>query len=210
MKKTLLLLAVGVAAAAGCATTERSRNLNDPRVAGPTLAAQVCSNCHGLDGNAVSPNFPRLAGQSTGYLVSQLKQFRSHNRSDPAGFVYMWGLSRHLTDDQVDALAKYFAGQVPKPNAKGDAAIAQKGRLIFESGIPAENVPPCASCHGPKGQGSDTFPRLAGQHADYLVKQLRVFQSTEQRPEGAVMKVVSHSMTPQDMQEVAAFLQGLE
>ena len=210
MKTALLLLAASLAAvSSGCASIERSRNLHNPAVAGRTLAEQVCSNCHGLDGNSVSPNFPRLAGQPSGYLASQLKQFRSHNRSDPAGFVYMWGLSRGLTDAQIEELAKYFSEQVPKPNAPGDARLAETGRGIFDTGIASQNVPPCSSCHGPKGYGTETFPRLAGQHSDYVVKQLGVFRNTEQRPEGAVMKTVTHSLTPQDMQAVAAYMQGL-
>lgn len=210
MNRALLLLAAALAAASsGCATVERSRNLNNAAVPGRTMAEQVCSNCHGLDGNSVSPNFPRLAGQPAAYLASQLKQFRSHNRSDPAGFVYMWGLSRGLTDAQIGELAKYFSDQLPTPNVAGDARFTEKGRNIYDNGIPAGNVPPCSACHGPKGYGTEAFPRLAGQHGDYVVKQLGVFQNTEQRPEGAIMKSISHSLTPQDMQAVAAYVQGL-
>ncbi|HEY4999508.1 MAG TPA: cytochrome c, partial [Usitatibacter sp.] len=136
MKTALLVLSATLAAAAGgCATVDQSRNLNDPSVPGHVLAAQVCSNCHGLNGNSVSPNFPRLAGQPAGYLASQLTQFRSHNRSDPAGFVYMWGLSRHLTDAQIEDLAKYFSSQTPHPNVPGDSRFTQKGQDIFENGI---------------------------------------------------------------------------
>ena len=210
MKTTCMLVAASVAAlCAGCATSERSRTLNNPLVPASTTAAQVCSNCHELDGNSVSPNFPRIAAQPAPYLAAQLTQFRSHNRSDPAGFVYMWGLSRSLTDSQIEGLAKYFSQQAAAPNAPAEPALAQAGQAIFEKGIASANVPPCSSCHGPEGHGKDTFPRLAGQHADYVAKQLHVFQSTEQRPEGAVMKTVAHSLTPQDIRAVAAYVQGL-
>ena len=211
MKTASLLLAALVAAILpGCSNLERSRNLNDSRVAASTMAAQVCSNCHGLDGNSVSPNFPRLAAQPAPYVVAQLKEFRSHARLDPAGFVYMWGLSRHLTDEQIEGLAAYFAAQAPTPNAPGDARVADQGRGIFENGLTAAGVPACNTCHGPQGHGNATFPRLAGQHANYVVKQLAVFRDTEQRPEGAMMKAVSHSLAPQDMRAVAAYLQGLQ
>ena len=207
--KISLALAVSLATLCACAPLERSRNLADPRVPAATLAQQVCSNCHGLDGNSASPNFPRLAAQPAPYLEVQLKEFRSHHREDPAGFEYMWGLSRHLTDEQIAGLAKYFSGQSAHPNAPGDAALAAKGREIFEKGIASENVPPCGVCHGPQGHGRDTFPRIAGQHAGYVVKQLRVYQSTEQRPAGVAMKGVTHLLTPDDMRAVAAYLQGL-
>jgi cytochrome c553 len=210
MKTAWVMLAVALAGASGgCATVERSRNLHNAAVPGRTLAEQVCSNCHGLDGNSVSPNFPRLAGQSSAYLVSQLRQFRSHGRSDPAGFTYMWGLSRGLADAQIDELAKYFAGQAATPNAPGDTRLTERGRSIFEKGIPGFEVPPCFACHGPRGLGTEVYPRLAGQHADYVVKQLVVFQGTDERPEGAVMKTVSHLLTRQDMRAVADYVQGL-
>jgi len=210
MKTVLLVVAATLTVvSSGCSTLERSRTLNNPAIAGRTMAEQVCSNCHGLDGNSISPNFPRLAGQPAAYLASQLKQFRSHNRADPAGFIYMWGLSRGLSDSQIEDLAKYFAAQVPRPNAPGTSLLAEKGRIIFDGGISEGGVPACSSCHGPQGQGTDTFPRLAGQHADYVVKQLAIFRNTEQRPDGAVMKAVSHSLTTQDMNAVAAYVQGL-
>jgi cytochrome c553 len=210
MKTTTLVLATSLGAAlAACAPLDRSRDLNNAAVPASTTAAQVCSNCHGLDGNSVSPNFPRLAAEPAPYLEVQLKEFRSHHREDPAGFEYMWGLSRHLTDAQIEGLAKYFSDQVARPNAPVDAALAEKGRAIYENGIASENVPPCTGCHGPKGYGNDIFPRVAGQHGDYVIKQLRVFQRTDFRPAGAVMKSVTHFLTEEDMRAVAAFLQSM-
>ena len=210
MKTTTLALVASLGAAlAACTPLERSRDLNNPSVPPSATAAQVCSNCHGIDGNSISPNFPRLAAQPAPYLEVQLKEFRSHHREDPAGFEYMWGLSRHLTDDQIAGLAKYFSEQTAHPNASGDPKLATRGREIFEKGISAENVPPCIGCHGPEGRGNDIFPRVAGQHGDYVIKQLRVFQRTDFRPAGAVMKSVTHFLTEQDMRAVAAYLQGM-
>lgn len=200
-------MALGVAA---CANIERSRNLNDPAVPAKSMAQQVCSNCHGIDGNSVSPNFPNLAAQTEPYIVEQLKSFRMHSRSDPAGFEYMWGLSRHLTDEQIDGLASYFASQKPiKQRAEAGEAQVSAGKKIFEDGIPEKNVPACNTCHGERGQGNGKFPRIADQHADYVVKQLAVFQRTDERPEAAVMKVVAHDLTETNMKDVAAFLRGM-
>ena len=66
-----------------------------------------------------------------------------------------------------------------------------------------------AACHGALAQGNEQFPRLAHQHADYLVKQLMVFQRTDERPEGAIMKTIAHDLTPANMADVAAYLQGM-
>lgn len=196
--------------AAGCAGPERSRNLADPQVSATTIAQQVCSNCHGLTGVATSPNFPNLAAQTQPYLEAQLKAFRGHARQDPAGFEYMWGLTRHLSDAQIEGLAAYYAAQPgPQPPAEGDPARLPAGRAVFEQGVPAKNIPACAGCHGPAGQGNAAFPRLAGQHADYVAKQLVVFQRTEARPEGAIMKTVAHDLAAAEIADVAAFVQSL-
>jgi cytochrome c553 len=207
---TLAFVITVVSLSAGCANTTRSRDLANPNVPATTLAQQVCSNCHGLTGNATSPNFPNLAGQMEAYFIAQLHGFKSHGRQDPAGFEYMWGLSRSLTDDQIKGLAAYFAAQKPaRQPIEGAASRIEAGKAIFANGLSAKNVPACSSCHGAEGQGNGAFPRIAGQHADYVVKQLVVFQRTDERPEGGVMKVVAHELTRQDIENVAAYVQAM-
>ncbi len=201
----LLLSAVEL----GCSSVERSGALGDSKVSGVTIAAQVCSSCHGISGNSVSPNFPNLAGQQEVYLVEQIKSFRNHHRSDLAGFEYMWGLSAHLTNAQIQQLAAYYAGQSPRAGSVSSTTRMNSGRTIFEKGVPANGIPACATCHGATAQGNQQFPRLAGQHADYLVKQLIVFRQTEGRPEGAIMKGVAHNLTDENMKDVAAYLQAM-
>jgi cytochrome c553 len=209
MNMPLLTLFVGLAAiGAGCSNLERSRDLANPNVPPAVTAVQVCSNCHGIDGNSVSPNFPRLAGQQAAYLVTQLQNFRSHQRADPPGFEYMWGISHHLTDDQIKGLAEYFARQVPKKlslavNAQQMAA----GKEIYDKGVPGGDVIPCMACHGPMGQGIEAFPRLAYQHADYIVKQLDIFQNTQGRP-GTPMEAITHPLTGENKEAIAAYLQA--
>ena len=210
MKQIFSLLALTVAMLTlGCSTPDRSRNLGNSNTPANALATQVCSNCHGIDGNSTSPNFPKLAGQQEAYFIAQLKDFRSHGRYDPEGFEYMWGISRGLTDEQIKGLAAYFAQQTPAPNPPVHSERISAGKEIFEKGIPSQNVPACAVCHGAQGQGNATFPRIADQHADYIIKQLQVFQGTEQRPEGAVMKQITHSLTDENMQAVAAYLNSM-
>ena len=207
---TLVLLVAAAVTATGCADPMRSRDLANPAVSATTLAQQVCSNCHGVTGNATSPNFPNLAGQVEAYTVAQLTGFRSHGRQDPAGFEYMWGLVRNLTDAQIQGLAAYYASQTPQAQpVEGRLSQAQAGQQIFANGLCAKNVPACAGCHGPQAAGMAAFPRLAGQHADYLAKQLYVFQRTDERPEGSIMKTVAHELSREDIENVAAYLQAL-
>lgn len=197
-----------LATATGCANLERSRDLANPNVPPAVTAVQVCAICHGVDGNSVSPNFPRLAGQQQTYIVAQLENFRAHGRSDPAGFEYMWGLSHKLTDDQIKGLAEYFSKQAPKPNAAVDPKLIAAGGEIYEKGVPIKEAPPCMACHGPKAQGIANFPRLANQHQDYMVKQLQVFQRTAERP-NTPMTQVAHLLSREDMEAVAGYLQSL-
>lgn len=206
----LLVCILAATAAAGCSSPTRSRNLPDAKVSAVTLAQQVCSNCHGITGNSVSPNFPNLAAQQSNYLAAQLKVFKSHDRKDPAGFEYMWGLSRFLTDEQINGLAAYYSSQKLKPlPPESDPARVAAGKTIFHEGVPGKNIPACATCHGQSGQGNDTFPRLAGQHADYVAKQLEVFQRTNQRPEGAIMTTVAHELSKDEILNAAAYVQQM-
>jgi cytochrome c553 len=201
---TLAVVIVG----AGCSNIDRSRDLADPKVPALSLAQQVCSNCHGVDGNSVSPAFPRLAGQQADYITAQLTNFRSKQRSDPAGEFYMWGLSRHLTDEQIAGLAEYYSKQVPRRAAvAADPKLLATGKDIFENGVPDQNVLACATCHGPKARGIGTFPALSYQHADYIVKQLNVFQNTQGRP-GTPMEFVTHPLSGGNKEAIAAYLQA--
>lgn len=202
-----LMLAASLAA---CSSVERSRSLSDANVSARTIATQVCSNCHGMQGVSTSPNFPHLAAQSPAYLAAQLKAFRGHGRSDPAGFEYMWGISARLTDQQIADLSTYYAQQPAASGRSHNATLEQRGQAIFANGVSGNGVPACASCHGAHGEGMGAFPRLAGQHADYVAKQLGVFQRTTQRPEGAVMKTVAHALSQDDITCLSLYVASIK
>lgn len=202
------LFALAIASIAGCVNPSRSRDLNNPSIDPAVTAEQVCSACHGANGNSISPNFPRLAGQREEYLEDQLKKFRAHQRSDPEGYEYMWGISHNLSDAQINGLATYFSQQTPQPNPKSNVAGAEAGKAIFENGIADKQVTACQACHGPNGEGLASFPRLAGQHQDYLIKQLLVFRDTEGRP-GTPMKQITHNLERGEVDAVTAYIQSL-
>jgi cytochrome c553 len=170
------------------------------------LAIGVCGTCHGPHGNSTQPKFPRLAGQNGNYLLTQLKAFRGQTRGDPDALGYMWGMASQLDDTTIDALAKYYSSQMPKPVRNHDPAVTARGREIYEHGIESEGVPACASCHGPDAHGLADFPRLAGQHAQYVLKQLGSFQSNMRNV--AVMHGVAQNLRVTEMQSVAAYLEA--
>jgi len=169
---------------------------------------QTCGTCHGVNGRSVSPTFPNLAAQTAPYLEAQLKAFKEQTRADPDAQAYMWGMAAQLSDAQISDLADYFSKQPPPAAGKssGPAAIA-RGKQVFEEGVPARQIPPCASCHGPHGEGMATFPRLAGQHAPYLLKQLLVIQNALRN--APVMHGVVKELTRDQIQAVAAYLESI-
>jgi cytochrome c553 len=169
----------------------------------------VCSKCHGKDGNSTSPNFPKLAGQHKEYLLNQLKAFRNQSRKDPDAHTYMWGISQLLDDTKMVKLADYFSAQKPTRGTPGNAQLAAKGKVIFENGIESKKVPACVFCHTRNAEGIGIFPRLAGQHQQYLVQQIKVFHSDDRPVYARIMKSVVEKLSEEEAEQVAAFLQGL-
>lgn len=169
------------------------------------LTNEVCSKCHGPDGASQSPMFPRLAGQQAEYIEQQLHNFRDRSRGDPHAQAYMWGIAGPLTDAQIHALAEYYAAKKPVQGpSPPDPALAARGKEIFFNGLPDLNVPVCASCHGEHAEGQGPVPRLAGQHFDYLYRQLRDFRSELRVNE--VMHANVMNLPDRDAAAVSAYL----
>lgn len=200
-----LLLGAAILLALGGAGARADEPDAAARAHAQKIAITVCGTCHGPDGNSMNPKYPRLAGQNANYLAAQLKAFRAQTRGDPDAIGYMWGMASQLDDDTIQALAAYYAGQKAEPSASGDSATVSRGRQIFAQGVAAQGVPACSSCHGPDAHGLQDFPRLAGQHAQYVLKQLASFQSNMRNV--AIMHGVAQNLNLEDMDAVAAFLE---
>ena len=201
------LLVVGAAILVSAAPGGRADEPDAAAIAhAQKIAVGTCGTCHGPSGNSTQPKFPRLAGQEANYLATQLKGFRAQTRGDPDAIGYMWGMASQLDDATIDALAAYYAAQKPETSGGGDSAVIARGREIYEHGLAAQGVPACSTCHGPDAHGLQDFPRLAGQHAQYVLKQLASFQSSMRNV--AVMHGVAQNLHLGDMQAVAAYLEA--
>ncbi|RQR35145.1 MULTISPECIES: cytochrome c [unclassified Burkholderia] len=174
---------------------------------GEQLARQVCATCHGARGHSESPMFPRLSAQTPEYLTVQLKGFREHTRGETHAREYMWGIASRLDDATIASLAAYYSHQEPVHGKAGNAALMARGKDIFEHGVPHRGTPACASCHGPQGQGAGAFPRLAGQHVNYLLRQIEFFKN-ETRANSPVMTAVAHTLDADDANAVATWLES--
>jgi cytochrome c553 len=171
------LLAVSVATLAVASVPVLAQGAYTPPSQARRLAIGVCGTCHGVSGNSKNPMFPRLAGQKAWYLEQQLKEFRDHTRGDAYAVGYMWGMANQLSNSTIVALAKYFSQQKAGPGTRRPAPVIAEGNQIYHQGIPTQGVPACAACHGPNGLGNAHFPRVAGQHAEYILKQLNAFRT---------------------------------
>jgi cytochrome c553 len=168
---------------------------------------ETCGTCHGVNGRSVSPTFPNLAAQTAPYIEAQLHAFKDQTRADPDAQAYMWGMASQLSDASISGLASYFSQQSAAPGRGGNATLIAQGRQIFVEGVPGRQIPACATCHGAQGQGNGPFPRLAGQHAPYLLRQLLVIQSVLRT--APVMHGVIKDLTKPQMEAVVAYLESI-
>jgi cytochrome c553 len=186
-------------------STQAAEEATKPVSSAENTVKTVCSACHGLDGNSVITANPKLAAQHPEYLVKQLTEFKSGKRANAV----MSGMAAGLSDDDMKGLAAYFSGQTLKLGAAKSNGKGSLGEKIYRGGIAATNVPACAACHGPTGAGlPKQFPRLGGQHADYIVAQLRTFRTGE-RANAPMMMTIATKMTDAEMAAVADYVQGL-
>lgn len=168
-------------------------------------ASQVCAACHGADGNSAIALNPKLAGQQPEYIAKQLKDFKSGERKNAV----MSGMAATLTPEDMANLAAYYAGQTHTNGKARSNGAGSLGEKIYRGGIASTHVPACAACHGPNGAGIPVrFPRIAGQHADYILAQMKAFRTGE-RANAPMMRTIAEKMTDQEMAAVSDYIQGL-
>ena len=179
---------------------------------GQRIAGQVCAACHAADGNSVAPANPKIAGQFSEYLHKQLVDFRGQGGKKPVReSPIMNPMVANLSDEDIQSLAAYYAGQTLKPAAAADKDLAALGQRIWRGGIAASNVPACAGCHGPAGAGIPAqYPRLSGQFAEYVAAQLKGFrEGARANDPNGVMRGVAARMTEREIRAVAEYAAGL-
>lgn len=168
----------------------------------------VCGACHGVDGNSPAPNFPKLAGQGERYLLKQLHDIKSGNRQ----VVEMTGMLDNLSDQDMADIAAYFASQKMSVGA-ADPKLVERGEALFRGGKLEEGMPACTGCHSPDGAGlaAAGFPKLGGQHAQYVAKQLTDFREGNRTNDGdaMIMRSIAAKLSNKDIEAVSSFIQGL-
>jgi cytochrome c553 len=185
--------------------------------AGATKSA-VCTACHGPNGNSANPEWPSLAGQNAAYLREQLALFKTKKRNNPI----MAPIVEPLSEQDFADLAAYFAAQTPA-GLEADPSYWKAGEALYKAGDTTRNIPACTACHGPAGQGNAAagYPALRAQHSVHTVKQLQDYLTQNRYRDPADPAVVHHTrnsvmmstiaarLTPEDIRNVASYLQGL-
>lgn len=219
MKKLFVAaaLSLGLASLAHASTMPKG-----DATAGQAKAA-ACGACHGADGNSMAPTFPRLAGQGARYIYKQLQDFKAGRRQNPT----MMGMAMPLADQDMADLAAYFSGQKPGVGmAKAD--LAKKGEKVYRGGNGAKGLAACAGCHNPAGKGNALagFPRLGGQHAEYVKAQLTAFRAAGRNDtvtdpamkrandaakpgELGPMQMVAAKLSDEEIEAVSSYVSGL-
>lgn len=209
----------GPATATGSATTATPPVTPDPYVdgseqAGATKAA-VCFSCHGPNGNSTNPAWPRLAGQNAVYIAEQLHLFKAGIRKNPV----MQPMAATLSDQDIDNVAAFFAAQTPA-GLEADPSYWKAGQALYLHGDAAHDVPGCVACHGPVGRGNPAagYPALEAQQSVYVVSQLQNYangtrysgpNATTASPNSVIMFDIAKRLTPEEIRDVASYLQGL-
>jgi len=169
--------------------------------------AGSCGGCHGMDGNSVNPEWPKLAGQGEGYLDKQLQDFKGGARENAT----MAPMVAALNEQDMADLSSFYSSQTVQAGS-ADEKLVELGEKIYRGGNPASGVAACIGCHGPSGAGNPaaSFPSLSAQHAKYTENQLNAFKSGERSNDaGKMMRTVASKMTEQEIKAVASYVQGL-
>jgi cytochrome c553 len=185
--------------------------------AGATKAA-VCTACHGVNGNSVNPEWPVIAGQNAAYIREQLAMFKARKRINEI----MYPIVAPMSEQDFADVAVFFAAQTPA-GLEADPSYWKAGEALYRSGDATRNIPACTACHGPAGQGNAAagYPALRAQHSVYTVKQLQDYLTSNryrdpadasivnQTRNSAMMTTIAARLTPEDIRNLASYLQGL-
>ncbi|MDP1718024.1 MAG: c-type cytochrome [Burkholderiales bacterium] len=204
-------LAAAAALVASALISSPAYAQNGPAKAQDT-ATKICAGCHGENGNSTIAINPVLAGQHPEYLLKQLMNFKSQagkaaERVNPV----MGGMAAPLSAEDMTHLAAFYSSQKPKPRSARDPELAKLGQSIYRGGVMSKGVAACASCHSPNGAGMPAqYPRLAGQHSEYLATQLKAFRSGERANDpNDMMRKVAAKLSDKEISAVAEYISGL-
>lgn len=190
----------------GVSLTLAAPALNGDPEKGKAIATETCAGCHGVDGNSEATTFPKLAGQHAMYLLKELQAYKVEHRISEI----MMPITTPLADQDMINLALYYASQKPKPAEVTNPALLALGKKIYLEGNTKNGVPSCDGCHEEDGTGSAKFPRVAGQHVDYTLEELKRYASGKRNYGTKVMRTVAERLTTEEAEAVAQYMASMK
>jgi cytochrome c553 len=172
---------------------------------GAAISSAVCAACHTNDGSRGSPANPIIQGQHPEYLVKQLSEFKAGKRES----AIMRAMAAPLSEADMKNVAAFYASKEPKPGFAKNKDLVTLGEKIYRGGAADRHIPACSGCHSPNGAGIPAqYPRLAGQHADYVQAQLVAFRAGT-RQNNPVMNGVAAFLTDREIKALSDYVAGL-
>ncbi|WP_165312609.1 c-type cytochrome [Vibrio ziniensis] len=176
--------------------------------------SETCVACHGADGNSLITTYPKLAGQHAKYIEKQLKDLKlgassagKQGRYDPV----MSAMAMPLSDEDMSDLAAYFSSLPISSNSTPEDVVST-GKALYTAGDASRGLTACIACHGPRGNGTELsgFPKISGQHADYVKAQLLKFRDDSRGNDmNAMMRDVAKKLTDADIDTLSKYVGGL-
>lgn len=177
----------------------------------PATVRDICWRCHGPGGTGRGPGaFPSLAGQRAEYLHASLRAFAERRRFSGI----MNGIAENLSDEAMREAAEYYEALPSREGERsGDSAMIARGALIAARGVPDQDIPACAECHGPTDVPKNPmYPRLAAQHSRYLASQLELLKARHRggSPNVALMHAFVDRLSPAHIRDVTLYYGSMD
>ncbi len=202
----LASVALSLSLTAGAANAAAASKVAKPDLAaGEAKATAVCAACHTTDGSRGLPAYPILQGQHPEYLTKQLVEFKEGKRKN----AIMTGMAAVLTHEDMRNVSAFYASKKAKDGTAKNKDLVAAGERIYRGGIAKKAVAACAGCHSPNGAGIPAqYPRVAGQHADYIKAQLVAFRQGE-RTNSAQMTAIAANLSDKEIDALSDYISGL-
>ncbi len=167
----------------------------------------ACASCHGEGGASTNPEYPSLAGQVPGYIARQLHAYKSGEREN----AIMSGMAMPLTDEDIENIDAYYSSREPANRyiSEDQVEAARRGERVYRGGYRPFSIAACMGCHGPGGHGiPPNYPRLSGQQAAYLEKQLLAFKSGDRVHD--IMNPIAFRLSEDQIRDLSLYISSLD
>ncbi len=198
------IFALAVACVTGAA---QAQDIRGDAKAGATKVA-MCIGCHGIEGYQASfpevHKVPMISGQGAGYITAALLAYQKGERKHPT----MRSIADSLTEQDIADVSAFYEKQVPASAAKPAREPSVQVAELLKRGA-------CISCHGDNFAKpiDPSYPKIAGQHADYLyvaLKSYKIDKNPQVGRSNGVMAGIAQQFTNQELKQLAGYIGRLD